>query len=658
MKKYYFLFLFLLTIVFSSCKIFNSYKSGNEENDYALLSHRNEWTHHYAFGSPSWDTFERFPNNPVYRGRKGMEWPVNGFLYSDPVSGNWYLYIGEYKENYKSDQDTTADFNCVIYKSSDKGQTWNKTGNLFPANMLSYDSIKIQVPNPMVTYADGKYHMIFGWASDVFDWQHADLTQGIGYAVGDRPEGPFVVSKEPVKTNTQYKQKPLLNRYWRMYAPMIIKRKNDWALIYNMDRPDVGSWALAVSTASKPEGPYSDTKIMLNVEKKTNYPPLLEYFPAFTYDGYAYFPATSVSINRNYQSVYRVKIEDITNADKYEIFSAGSFWHSVNVENEYAGIWGQTFTGFVDDKDSIYVMFPSKDPKNYGTINLAKASWNHLDRNRGFNLTANEGNSFSYIKKVIDVEGIDMKFKLDGTMHIIWDFHTPIDILNGWGKFALDQNDADYKEIVINKTDWKINIYNSRKSILHIDSGKIQHWNSTENKLQLKKEGGKYELVINDIKCWEGVFKSNPGVAGVSLNPHSYLFANRFVVDGRRMKGSVTYGFYEALLNAGNPSSDWVFKKDTMFLYGRGAVSKKDSSFAKWNFDGKGFELFSPKGPLYGTINIYLDGKLLKKLSLKSPQEIKSAVIFKSADLNMGSHAVYIESLDGLLPVDCINIEL
>ncbi len=651
MKKHFFSILFL-SVVFSSCRV------TKEENDYALLSHRNEWTHDYAFGSPSWDTFERFPNNPVYQGRKGMEWPVNGFFYSDPVSRNWYLYIGEYKENYKSDQDTsTADFNCVIYKSSDRGKTWNETGNLFPANRLSYDSIRIQVPDVMVTYADGKYHMIFDWVSDNFDWRRAECS-GIGYAVADRPEGPFVVSKEPAKMNTQYKQKPLLNRYWRMYAPMMVKRKNDWALIYMMDTSPARSWALAVSTASKPEGPYSDAKILLNVEKKTNYPPLQEYFPAFTHLGYIYFPATSVSVNRNYQSVYRVKIEDVTDAGKFEIYSAGSFWHSGNVENEYAGIWGQTFSGFVDDNDSFYVMFPSKDRKDYGTINLAKASWNHLNRDRGFNLAANEGNSFSYIKQGIDVDGIDMKINLEGTMHVIWDFHSRIDIMNGWGKFALDQQDADFKELVISKTGWAINVYDYGKNVTHIDSGKIGHWGSSGNQLQLKRGDGKYKLLINAVGCWEGVLKSNPGVAGISLDPHSYLFADRFVVDGRRMQGSVTYGFYEALLNAGNQDSDWSFKKDTVFIYGRGVVSKKNSAFAKWNFDGKGFELFSPRGPLYGDVNIYLDGKLLKKLSLNSPKQIKSSGIYKTADLPGGSHAVYIESLNGLLPVDCINVEL
>ena len=125
-RRFYFLSFLLLSVIFNFCNL------PNDKNDYALLSNRDEWSHDFAFGSPSWDTFEHFPNNPVYRGRKGMEWPVNGFLNSDPVSGNWYLYIGEYKEFYGFDQDTaSADFNCVIYESADKGKTWNKKGDLF-----------------------------------------------------------------------------------------------------------------------------------------------------------------------------------------------------------------------------------------------------------------------------------------------------------------------------------------------------------------------------------------------------------------------------------------------------------------------------------------------------------------------------------------------
>lgn len=652
MKKYYFLFSFSLVFICSCSTVYI-------KKDYALLSNKNSWSHDYAFGSPSWDSFERFSNNPVYKGRKGMEWPVNGFLFPDPVSGNWYLYVGEYRKNYRVDRDsTTQDFNCVILKSTDRGKTWNKSGDLFPANLLCYDSISIQAPDVMVAYSEGKYHLVFDWVSNHFNWNNAELS-GIGYAVADKPEGPFIVSKEPIKINTQYKQKPLLNRYWRMYAPMIVKRKNDWLLAYMMDTsPAPSSWVLAVSTALKPEGPYSNTRIMLNVEKKSNYAPLMEYYPAFANEGYIYFPATSVSINRNYQSIYRVKKEEANDADKYQLFSNGSLWHSVNVENEYSGIWGQTFSGFIDHNDSIYVMFPSKDSNNYGTINLSRASWKQLQRQKGFNFSANEGNSFTYIKAPNDVESINMEFKLDGTMHFIWDFHSPLDILDGWGKFSLEQSDAVYKEIEIKRTSWKIKVFESGKAARTIDSGKIKISEVIKNNLQLKKANGKYILSINNGICWEGVLQNNPGIIGLALDPHSYLYTDCMQIHGRHSKGFVTYGFYRALRDAGNQDSDWVFKKDTTFLYGKGAISKMDSSFVKWNYDGKGFELFSPKGPLYGTINIYLDGVLLKSISLKNPREIKSSVIFKFSKRKIKNHAVFIESHDGLLPVDCIKIEL
>jgi len=651
MKKYYFLFFFLELVFICSCKI------AYIKKDYALLSNKNSWSHDYAFGSPSWDTFERFADNPVYRGRKGMEWPVNGFLFSDPVSGNWYLYIGEYQKNYRVDQNTaTRDFNCVIYRSEDRGKTWNRIGDLFATDMPCYDSIQIQVPDVMLTYSDGKYHMVFDWVSDHFNWSNPELS-GIGYAEAGRPEGPFVVSKKPLKVNSQYRQKPILNRYWRMYAPMIIKRKNDWLLAYMMDTsPAPRSWVLAVSTASKPEGPYTNTQIMLNPEKKTSYVPLMEYYPAFTHGEYIYFPATSVSINRNYQSIYRVKLQEATDPAKYELFRDGSLWHSENIENEYAGIWGQTFTGFIDNNDSIYVMFPSKDSNDYGTINLARASWKQLQRQKGFSFTANEGHSFSYIKNPADIESIDMEFKLDGTMHLIWDFHSPLDILNGWGKFSLEQSDAVYKEVVVNKSGWKINEFKQAKT--SIDSGKITNGNGIKISLRLKKVNGACVLSINDQKCWEGVLHNDPGIAGILLDPHSYLEVENFRVHGQKVKGFVTYGFYRALVNAGNQDSDWIFKKEAVFLHGEGAVSKKDSSFAKWNFDGKGFELFSPKGPMYGSINIYLDGKFLQNISLKNPLETGSSLVFKVSGARKKRHTVLIESLDGLLPVDCINIEL
>lgn len=645
MRKFGFFLVLLSSLFIYSCKL---------NKDFALIDFQNDWSHHFAYGSPSWDSFERFPNNPVYVGREGMEWPVNGFFFSDPVSKCWYLYIGEYRRGYEIKKNTsTPNFNCVVYKSSDKGKSWEKKGDLFPAGMSCYDSLHIEVPDVMVVFDQGKYHLVFDWVSDEASWQEMGAS-GIGYAVADSPEGPYTVSKEPIKINTQYKNNPLLGRYWRMYAPMLVKRQNDWVALYMMDRSPTQSWALAASTALKPEGPYSEPVLLQHVETRTNYPPLMEYFPAFTHQGYVYFPATSVAVNRNYQQIYRVKTEDVLNADKWELFSAGSAWHSTNSETEYAGIWGQTITGFVDNSDSIYVMFPSKNKQDFGTINLAKASWSKLFRRKGFSLSASEGASFSYINKGINLDNLSMDFELAGTMHLVWDFHGPLDIENMWGKFSLDRPECSYNEIEISQTSWKTKQHD-RGQTQPLDSGKFQLVSGI-NQLQIRYRNGLYSLFINDQKCGEIGLTADPGFIGILLDPRSNLFTSRFDVTGKLTKEKIIYGCNEALLNSGNLNNDWEFMLDSGFMYGHGAISKESSGFAKWNFYGSGVELYLPKGPDFGSVTIYIDGIQTESINLKNEQFRNSSVVFKSKALQKGTHAIYIESKDGRLPLDCIEV--
>ncbi|MEI6676952.1 MAG: hypothetical protein WCL21_00010 [Mariniphaga sp.] len=646
MKKYILFSILTAFILFESCKL---------NKDFALSGAKKSWSHHFAFGSPSWDAFERFPNNPVYKGRDGMEWPVNGFLFSDPVSKNWYLYIGEYRRNYAMTSDsTTKNFNCAIYKSTDRGKNWEKTGDLFPLNLICYDSLHIQAPDVMVVFDKGKYHLIFDWVSTKASWKEMGES-GIGYAVADKPEGPFMVSQKPLKINTQYRDQPLLNKYWRMYAPMLVKRQNDWVMLYMMDTAPPRSWALVASTSPKPEGPYTDPVVIKNVEGKSDYPPLMEYFPAFTHDGYAYFPATSVAANRNYQLISRVKIENVTNPHQWEVFSAGSFWHSTNSPNEYSGIWGQTITGFVDDSDTLVVMYPSKNKANFGTVNLAKASWNHLFNSPGFKLSACEGSSFTYLKKGIDLNELAVDFNLTGTMQLLWDFHKPLDIKDTWGNFSFDHQPGEYRAIEISRTSWKIKTIQDDK-VLTLDSGLIHNYNEVLNRLQFKKQKGTYSLAINGQECWKGSLDANPGVIGIKLNPRSNLEVSKFEVKGKAAKGKLIYGYYEALLNSGNQDADWEFIKGPAFKNGQGAISKRASAFAKWNFEGTRFELFSPKGPLFGTVSVYIDSLLAGHVLLKKEQPENSSVVFKSKFLGLGSHSIYLESYDGRLPLDCIEV--
>ncbi len=646
MRQNFVLAMWLSCIILVSC---------NLNKDLAGLDSKNEWSHHFAFGSPSWDSFQRFPNNPVYTGHVGMEWPVNGFLFDDPLSKNWYLYIGEYRRNYAIIQDSASkNFNCTIYKSSDRGRSWKKTGDLFPLNMKCYDSLRIEAPDVMVIFDQGKYHMIFDWVSSNSSWTKMGQS-GIGYAVSDNPEGPFKVSSKPLKINSQYQNAPILNKYWRMYAPMIVRRATDWVILYMMDTAPPRSWALAASTSQHPDGPYSDPVLIKNVEGKINYPPLMEYFPAFTNDGYVYFPATSVAINRNYQLINRVKKEDITVPEKWEVFSAGSFWHSTTAPNEYAGIWGQTVTGFVDENDTLVLMYPSKTKENFGTINLAKTSFSHLNNESGFTLSACENSSFTWIKKGINPEKIISDFDLTGTMHIVWDFHKPIEIMDGWGKHSFYENKGDFKEIEISGNHWKLK-YVRDTMVQILDSGKVQNPIQPINHLEIIKQTNSYRISVNNQEYVTEKLCSDPGVIGIILDQHSTLKMKTFKVSGKQNKGRLFYGYYEALLNSGNQDKDWEFINDPMFRSGKGAVSKLKSACAKWNFEGTGFKLWLPKGPKFGTVLISIDGLLAKRVNLKTSSFSKSTVVFQSKSLTPGAHAIHIESQDGNLPVDCLEV--
>jgi sialate O-acetylesterase len=624
------------------------------QHNYAAISHKNDWTHHYALGSPSWDAFERFPGNPVFKGRKGMEWPVNGFLFKDPQKGSWYLYIGEYRENYRAEPgNATKDMNCVIYRSDDRGATWKLIGDLFKGNQPAYDSLEIEAPDVMIVYANHQYHMIFDFVSSKDTWANMNQS-GIGYAVSDSPEGPFVISGKPVRMNTDYQSRPLEGRYSRVYAPMIIKRKNDWVLLHMMDSPP--GWALAMATASHPEGPYGESRLVLHVENKTSYPPLQEFFPTFFDDQYVYLPATSVAMNRNYQSVFRVRPDDLGKPEKYESFAAGGFWHSVNLPDEHSGIWGQTISGLID-RDTLYVMYPSKDTRNYGTINLAKAPWPAIYKENGFHLGANAGKTFSYIKRPVRLKDLQMDFTLDGTLSLVWDLHTPIDIRDTWGKFDLERN-ARHKQLQISSKGWNLLIGDGINGLVPKDSGLWTSWKEGNNKLDIEKNEGQYSFSLNGQLFWQGALAEDPGPAGIYLDENSHVAVDSFLLTGERVEGQVTVGFYDALVTSGDKDSSWSFVNTPDFIYGRGAVSRHAGAFAKWNFEGSAVQLCLPRGPSFGKVNIFLDGKLQKQLSLNSPTSVRSSVLFETGDLSGGKHALYLQSVDGLLPLDCIRVSL
>ena len=106
------------------------------ETDYAESRYVDQWLRHPVYGDPSFDSFQRVPGNPICRGIKGLEWPVNGFLFLDPMSANWYIYVGEYGINYGN----VPNCRCSVYRSADHGRSWKNLGVVLHGSPTTFDA--------------------------------------------------------------------------------------------------------------------------------------------------------------------------------------------------------------------------------------------------------------------------------------------------------------------------------------------------------------------------------------------------------------------------------------------------------------------------------------------------------------------------------------
>src|SRR5580704_317041 len=94
-------------------------QGGGFAADFAESRYAEMWLRHPVYGDPSFDAFERVPGNPIHRGSPPFEWPVNGFLFHDPVSSNDYIFVGDYGQGYMPQLSR-----CILYRSIDGMRNW------------------------------------------------------------------------------------------------------------------------------------------------------------------------------------------------------------------------------------------------------------------------------------------------------------------------------------------------------------------------------------------------------------------------------------------------------------------------------------------------------------------------------------------------------
>ena len=653
------LFAFLLLIVSIACSETDSHKT-----DFALVTMKDSWLHHPVLGDPSFDRFERYLKNPVQRGNSSMEWPVNGFYFNDPRSGNEFIYAGQYRRNYaisSADSSLNITNGCIVFRSTDKGKTWENRGSVFKDKNVVPEGENQPItfaPDVSVVFHEGKYYLACDYVTAGFSWAGDKLRHsGLAIASSDSPEGPFTIFKQPAVSTSYFLDNPIFGKYNRCYACTLLKTGNQWVLLFMLDSGSHFSWALAAVSAPSPDGPWSEPVVIRCVEDGNYYPSLLEFFPAFQHSDTIYAPATSVALNRNFQAIFSVPSEKVMQPDQWSLWREGSLWHSENVENEHAGIWGQTFSGFVTRSGAFKVIYPSQDPQKMGTINIASNVWNQLYRDTGFVFTGQYGSSYTSIPDFYKQPVIDATFSWYGTVALA---------INNLAPCSPDTPKADatlhslmfteQTRFQFSENQWLVLQCSAEGKTDTLGLGTFTKRDYTS--LVINYQDNKTLLTLNGNNVWRGELKNQkPGRVGLYAMSHSGMEVKKFTVSGGREQGISTWLYTEGLLNAGNDLKDWsILKGNPLFTFGIGAVSKNDSARVKWSFKGSGFDLCLPKMPESGVVQIILNGEILTEIDLHADIPEKSRIVYSAHNLLLHNNALVIKTVKGKIAVDCLKV--
>lgn len=617
-----------------------------QTRDFANSRQADAWLRHPVYGDPSFDSFEHAAGNPIHRGTQPFEWPVNGFLFHDPVSRNWFVYVGDYGKGY-----VQPPSRCLLYRSADGGTTWTNLGVVLQGDKAMFDRGG-HTPDVSVVYAEQRYHMVYDWGETNFNAEG-----GLAYAWADKPEGPWHRAAEPITRNSKLTK--LLGRYQRTYAATLLRRKHDWLILAMMDFAPTG-WALFAMTAPQPEGPWSERQLLRHVEADYYHPPLMEFFPAFAHGGFAYAPSTSVALNRNFNVLFRAPLEHAHEPAAWSLFQHGSVWHAEDVEHEFHGIWGQTFSGVVDQKGMLHAMFPSRDAQGRGTINLAQRRWHNPLRTRGFVLTGHAGPSLTLLRATYDDFQLDTQFQLRGRAELLLDYAAPLSPNVPSSDATLHSLMSSRQTVLQFVADaWKLIQRDTLGREAVLASARLPA--SQRFQVTLKRSDGRLTLNVNHQTVWAGELPvqspSEPsGVLGWRVAANSHLEVGEFKLRGRSQPAHFFYGANEALLGAAEPAANWEARTNSIFRFGIGSVARETSGRAKWNVIGRELKLWSPRGPEFGRIVLRLDGRDIAELDLHAEQPEPSRVVWQSVKLKEDFHALIVTSKNGRLPLDSLEV--
>lgn len=610
--------------------------------DLAQARYRDWWLHHPVLGDPSWDAFEREPGNPIYTGAAPYEWPVNGFLFHDPLSGRWYAYISLYPRGYWPP-------GGVLIVREEAG-AWQPAGMALTPDPTSFEGDGQRgggLVDVSLVYEAGRYHMIYGWCDP--DNQRG----GLAYAWAGSPEGPF--QRAPFPLHDDARQPALLGRYARAYAPTLIRRARDWMILHMMSTPRNagGTWALACMTATRPEGPYSPPRLLLMPQSDRFHPPLAEFYPQFVHEGWVYAPATSVALNRSFQVIYRAPVEQAHLPEAWEIDQYGSVWHSEPAEGQ--GLWGQTFSGQVGPDGWLRAFYPCRTRDDVGAIHMARRPWAQAYRD-GFTLAAPNGPALAILKRTVGDFQARMVARANGEWAFCWGCGGP---LGPSHPFA----DASLHPLTrTRRLEWRRGPAASLVSVDERGNARLiatpaPDWapERTEQ-IEIERTGDMARLVVDGRLVWQGAAPAMTGRIELLAEAGTTLNIEQFELSARTQPDRQCWLSTEALAGAADEPAAWTLIEAEHFRHGVGHVSARPGARAKWNVIGSRVWLYAPRAPGFGRCDLRVDGERVATLDFAASARQPSSLVW-FCDLPHGPHALVIEAQEAGVPCDLIEVE-
>ena len=639
--------------------------------DYAKTDDMDFWLRHPVLGDPSFDTFERV-GDTVHRSEPPYEWAVNGSLFRD-FDDSWYYYAGLYPYGYRSKKDERSFFK--IYRSKDRGNTWEDLGKALEDGFrFEGDTVNTDGgPDAVVCYdpKEKKYLLTYDNATNDFSWetahdpQHAGSDSGAALVWGDTPKGPF--TRLPQRFLSMRRIYGTTGRFDRVYGSTVLPRKEDYIAFCLCDSGEHYAWGLVVMTAPKPEGPWSMPHVILSCDRPEYYPCPLEFHPVWEYQGTVYANATSVAGNRNYQGVFAAPLEQAHDPSAWKLLHDGNVWHARNHPDEYYGIWGQTFHGFVEPDTGRYVvMFPSKDQRNYGTLSVAARPWD-TPYSDGFTMTAHVGPSLSPILNSYSDFRLEAEFVMEGCVDVAFDYHGIL----GPDDSTADSVPADtalrgYTGVRITAKECTVlSLDEEGNTVVH---GKMDLEERTDAgdemkcSLWMERKGNHLSVGVNGKEVFDGLYteeteqKARP--LALILASHSRISCTRFAVEGKENPYTLCYHAADALLGAGqlHPDKEEVSLDQRIspnrWHRTRGGYVGEGAIAAKWNVIGKDFEIPFEKHPSFGKAGIWVDGCFAGTVDLCG----EGSASWQIKDLKMGRHGIMVRPYEGKIAISKIYI--